>query len=83
MGSSAVGEDTHSSFAGQYRTIVNVKEDAIFDTYKKVIASKYSSSAIYYRINYGLSDIETPMAVLVLEMINTEANGIICSLYKI
>ena len=48
-----------------------------FDAYKKVIASKYSSSAIYYRINYGLSDIETPMAVLALEMIDAEANGII------
>jgi pyruvate,water dikinase len=77
MRSSAVGEDSQSSFAGQYSTILNVKEDAIFDAYKKVIASKYSSSAIYYRINYGLSDIETPMAVLVLEMINAEANGII------
>ena len=77
MRSSAVGEDSQSSFAGQYSTILNVKEDAIFDAYKKVIASKYSSSAIYYRINYGLSDIETPMAVLALEMINAEANGII------
>ena len=75
--SSAVGEDSQLSFAGQYSTILNVKEDAIFDAYKKVIASKYSSSAIYYRINYGLSDIETPMAVLVLEMISAEANGII------
>ena len=77
MRSSAVGEDSQSSFAGQYSTILNVKEDAIFDAYKKVIASKYSSSAIYYRINYGLSDIETPMAVLALEMINAETNGII------
>ncbi len=77
MRSSAVGEDSQSSFAGQYSTILNVREDAIFDAYKKVIASKYSSSAIYYRINYGLSDIETPMAVLALEMINAEANGII------
>ena len=77
MRSSAVGEDSQSSFAGQYSTILNVKKDAIFEAYKKVIASKYSSSAIYYRINYGLSDIETPMAVLVLEMINAEANGII------
>ena len=75
--SSAVGEDSQSSFAGQYTTILNVKEAAIFDAYKEVIASKYSSSAIYYRINYGLSDTETPMAVLVLEMINAEANGII------
>ena len=77
MRSSAVGEDSQSSFAGQYRTILNVKEDAVFEAYKKVIASKYSSSAIYYRINYGLSDIETPMAVLALEMIDAEANGII------
>ena len=77
MRSSAVGEDSQSSFAGQYTTILNVKEDAFFDAYKKVIASKYSSSAIYYRINYGLSDIETPMAVLVLEMIDAETNGII------
>jgi pyruvate,water dikinase len=77
MRSSAVGEDSQSSFAGQYSTILNVREDAIFDAYKKIIASKYSSSAIYYRINYGLSDIETPMAVLALEMINAEANGII------
>ena len=75
--SSAVGEDSQLSFAGQYRTILNVREDAIFDAYKKVIASKYSANAIYYRINYGLSDIETPMAVLVLEMINAKANGII------
>jgi pyruvate,water dikinase len=77
MRSSAVGEDSQSSFAGQYSTILNVREDAIFDAYKKIIASKYSSSAIYYRINYGLSDIEIPMAVLALEMINAEANGII------
>jgi pyruvate,water dikinase len=77
MRSSAVGEDSQSSFAGQYSTILNVKEDAILDAYKKIIASKYSASAIYYRINYGLSDIETPMAVLALEMINAESNGII------
>jgi pyruvate,water dikinase len=77
MRSSAVGEDSQSSFAGQYSTILNVKEDAIFEAYKKVIASKYSSSAIYYRINYGLTDIETPMAVLALEMIDAETNGII------
>ena len=75
--SSAVEEDSHLSFAGQYSTILNVREDAIFDAYKKVIASKYSSRAIYYRINCGLSDTETPMAVLALEMINAAANGII------
>ena len=77
MRSSAVGEDSQSSFAGQYDTILNVGENAILHAYKQVIASKYSSNAIYYRINYGLSDIETPMAVLALEMIDAKASGII------
>ncbi|MBW1740524.1 MAG: hypothetical protein JRJ42_05225 [Deltaproteobacteria bacterium] len=76
MRSSAVGEDMRSSFAGQYRTLLNVKEDGILDAYKEVIASKYTPRALYYRINYGLSDIETPMAVVALEMIDPEASGV-------
>ena len=75
--SSAVGEDTNSSFAGQYRTILNVGEDDLLDAYKAVIASKYGPRALYYRINYGLPDIETPMAVIALEMIDAVISGII------
>jgi pyruvate,water dikinase len=75
--SSAVAEDSQSSFAGQYRTVLNVGKDGVLNAYKAVIASKYSASALFYRISYGLSDIETPMAVLALEMINAEASGII------
>jgi len=77
MRSSAVCEDEQSSFAGQYLTVLNVNEENILDAYKKVIASKYSPGALYYRINYGLSDIETPMAVLALEMVDATASGII------
>ena len=77
MRSSAVCEDEQSSFAGQYLTALNVKKENILDAYKQVIASKYSPSALYYRINYGLSDIETPMAVLALEMVDATASGII------
>ncbi|MBC2716566.1 MAG: hypothetical protein HF978_14780 [Desulfobacteraceae bacterium] len=75
--SSAVAEDSQSSFAGQYRTVLNVTKDGIINAYKAVIASKYSANALFYRISYGLSDIETPMAVLALEMIDAEASGII------
>jgi pyruvate,water dikinase len=74
--SSAVGEDTQSSFAGQYKTILNVDEDSLLDSYKGVIASKYAPRALYYRINYGLPDHETPMAVIVLEMIDAAISGI-------
>ncbi len=77
MRSSAVGEDTRSSFAGQYRTILNVREGGILDAYKAVIASKYSPRALYYRISYGLLDMETPMAVIALEMIASAVSGVI------
>ncbi|MBT8351686.1 MAG: hypothetical protein KJO26_10700 [Deltaproteobacteria bacterium] len=75
--SSAVGEDTRSSFAGQYRTILNVSKNGLLDSYKAVIASKYLPRALYYRISYGLLDTETPMAVAALEMIDSAVSGIV------
>ena len=74
--SSAVGEDSRSSFAGQYRTVLNVDEEGITSAYRSVIASKYAPEALYYRINYGLTDAETPMAVLILEMVDAAASGV-------
>ena len=74
--SSAVGEDSRSSFAGQYKTLLNVHQNRIMDAYKEVIASKYSPEALYYRINYGFTDMETPMAVLVLKMVDAVAGGV-------
>ena len=74
--SSAVGEDSRSSFAGQYKTLLNVHQNRIMDAYKEVIAGKYSPEALYYRINYGFTDMETPMAVLVLEMVDAVAGGV-------
>ena len=74
--SSAQGEDSLTSFAGQYQTVLNVSESGIFDAYKQVLASKYSPSALVYRINYGLSDAQVPMAVLVVEMIAAKASGV-------
>ncbi len=77
MRSSAVAEDAEASFAGQYRTVLNVDHSSLLDAWKKVIASKYSPRALYYRISYGLSDLETPMAVLALEMLDSRVSGII------
>ncbi|MGD9365190.1 MAG: PEP/pyruvate-binding domain-containing protein [Desulfobacteraceae bacterium] len=74
--SSAVGEDSRASFAGQYKTILNVGKEDLLDAYKAVLASKYSPEALVYRINYGLTDMETPMAVMVVEMIAAVASGV-------
>ena len=75
--SSAVGEDGAASFAGQYESVLNVGPNLVVQSYKEVIASKYSPRALNYRINYGLSDRETPMAVLILEMIDAGASGVV------
>ena len=77
--SSAVGEDSVISFAGQYESVLDVKTDRLLKAYKEVLAGKYSAKAIYYRINAGLLDEETPMAVLVLPMINAVLSGVVTS----
>ena len=76
--SSATGEDASGlSFAGQYQSVINVDEKSLASAYKEVIASKYSPRALYYRVNHGLLDSETPMAVLVVEMIEAMVSGVL------
>lgn len=75
--SSAIAEDSKLSFAGQYRTVLNVSESGLVDAYKQVIAGKYSERALLYRIRCGLGDDETAMAALVLEMVVARSSGVI------
>jgi pyruvate,water dikinase len=77
--SSAVSEDSAISFAGQYESVLQVSANGILAAYKKVLASKYSANALYYRITAGLLDEETPMAALVLEMIDARLSGVVTS----
>ncbi len=78
--SSAVGEDGKLSFAGQFRSILNVKAEAVADAYKEVIASKYGSRAIFYRMAKGIKDKDMPMAVCVLEMVDSRSSGVLYTL---
>ncbi|MBU4055480.1 MAG: pyruvate, phosphate dikinase [Proteobacteria bacterium] len=75
--SSAIGEDGEISFAGQYTSVLNVMASELGKAYKQVVASKYSTRAFSYRIHHGLDDRETPMAVLVLEMIEPLLAGVL------
>lgn len=75
--SSAVGEDGEISFAGQYTSVLNVPPTGLAEAYKQVVASKYSASALSYRIHNGLDDLDTPMAVLVIEMIQPRLSGVL------
>jgi pyruvate,water dikinase len=77
--SSAVGEDSAISFAGQYESVLGVGPDRVLAACKKVFAGKYSAKAIYYRINAGLLDEDTAMAILVLEMVDARLSGVVTS----
>jgi pyruvate, water dikinase len=77
MRSSAVGEDTEASFAGQHLTVLNVNRENILEAYKAVVASKYSARAILYRQNFGLDDRDTPMCVAGITMIDSVASGVL------
>ncbi len=74
--SSALGEDEATSFAGQYRSVLQVGQAEILRAYREVLASKYAPEALYYRSCHGLSDMETAMSVLVLEMVEAEVSGV-------
>lgn len=75
--SSAVGEDGETSFAGQYTSVLNVPPTDLAEAYKQVVASKYSASALSYRIYHGLDDFDTPMAVLIIEMVQPRLSGVL------
>ncbi|HSW63313.1 MAG TPA: PEP/pyruvate-binding domain-containing protein [Dissulfurispiraceae bacterium] len=74
--SSAVGEDTEASFAGQYTTVLNITRKSLLDAYKHVVASKYSPRALAYRQMLGLEDEDTPMCVIGLAMVDARASGV-------
>jgi pyruvate, water dikinase len=76
MRSSAIGEDTEASFAGQFSTVLNVRRENILEAYKTVLASKYSPRAIWYRWQRGLEDADMPMAVAGLVMVRPKASGV-------
>lgn len=75
--SSAVGEDTHFSFAGQYTTFLNVPPNEIIDRYRDILAGKFTPQAIYYAISQTSSTGDFPMGVCFLEMVDAAASGVI------
>jgi len=75
--SSALGEDLgQASFAGLYHTELSVDRDALVAAYKSVLASKYSSRAISYRLAKGFIHEETEMCVGCLAMVEAVTSGI-------
>ena len=76
--SSGAKEDSPlASFAGQYKSFLNVPGDMIEKYYKLVLASQFSPRAIYYFKSRGFEYSEIPMAVGVMAMVPVESAGIV------
>lgn len=75
--SSAIGEDSDLSYAGQYLSVLNVPRERLATTYKLIVASLYTPRAISYRLNKGVRDEDVSMSVACLQMIRSVASGII------
>jgi pyruvate,water dikinase len=74
--SSAVIEDSECSFAGQFESILNVREADLGAAYKRVVASKYHREALKYAFARGLLDEDIAMPVLVMGMVRPPASGV-------
>jgi pyruvate,water dikinase len=67
------------SFAGQYRSLLNVERSGVVDAFKEVVASKYSPEAITYRLRRGFADAEVAMCCCILTMVPARAAGVLYS----
>ncbi|MDD4951947.1 MAG: PEP/pyruvate-binding domain-containing protein, partial [Desulfovibrionaceae bacterium] len=74
--SSAIGEDSELSFAGQYLTVLNVPRSKILDAYKQVLASLFTPRALSYRLHQGVPVDDIAMSVACLEMVSSKASGV-------
>ncbi len=73
--SSAWDEDTLSSFAGMYETLLGVRPEGVVDAYRQVLASLFSEDALRYRLYRGLQDDEPAMAVGVVALVDARTSG--------
>jgi phosphohistidine swiveling domain-containing protein len=76
--SSVVGEDSiKHSFAGLMDSFLNVPAEGVADAVKRVWASSYSSRALAYRRIKGISVTDISAAVIVQEMVESAASGVL------
>jgi rifampicin phosphotransferase len=76
--SSAIGEDAAGlSFAGIHESLLFVREHELPDAIAHVRASATSERAMAYRAQHGIAPDDTPMPVVVQQMVNARVSGVV------
>ncbi|GAA3213176.1 PEP/pyruvate-binding domain-containing protein [Nonomuraea helvata] len=76
--SSATAEDLPDmSFAGQQDTYLNIRGEGLLDAVKRCWASLWNPRAIAYREQNGVPHDEVALAVVVQELVDAEAAGVL------
>ncbi len=75
--SSAIAEDSLFSFAGQYRSFLNVRPEELIERYRGVLASKFTPQAIYYLLSHELNESELAMSACCVAMVDAAASGVV------
>ena len=75
--SSAVLEDTHFSFAGQYATFLNITPQEVPEKYKEIVASQFNARSLFYMKSKGILEEEMAMAVACQNLIPAKASGVL------
>ncbi len=77
--SSAVGEDSERSFAGQYLTVLNAPPENVIAEYRNILASLFSPQSTSYRLHMGVPFEDAAMGVTCLEMADAKTSGVMYS----
>ncbi len=82
--SSATAEDSpEASFAGQNDTYLNISTlDALYDAYKRCLASNFTDRSIHYKYDNGFDYFKVYLSVVVMKMVRSDkgASGVMFSL---
>ncbi len=81
--SSAVGEDSEFSYAGQYESRLNVSRYRVMDAYRDVVASVYSERAMEYRRSKDVRESEIAMAVACQQIVNARVSGVLYTYHPV
>jgi pyruvate,water dikinase len=78
--SSALGEDAAgTTFAGQFKSLLNVPAEDLLDAYKEIVASKHTLHAMTYRLNRGIRDEDVAMCVGCMALVDARSGGVMYS----